>query len=330
MPFRTFFSSTNFINYYSQTNQKLRLVDALIPLGISLIRLRLRTTLYLIRFIQISKIKEDISDNAVYSSPIELLVVCGPKDSSILPLCIGSVLQFSSNPISKIIVVTRAQDVELVENQVKGTNTFEKDDISIISEDDLIPFNLRSRLREKFEKRYGWILQQLIKVKYTSESQSMAVLVIDADTVLLQPLRGIDTRGNQHFSYSPEMHNSYMEFLKYIKVPTKRPRFSTVTHHMIIQPAIMRELLVEVGTEDLNKLVEKLLEFSSDTNGSPISIDYEMYGQFFKSRYSEKINYHMFSNLSVRRTPEVFQEVEEILKGKVISSFRSFSFHGYL
>jgi hypothetical protein len=330
MPFRTLFSSTNFINYYSQTNQKLRLVDALVPLVVSLIRLRFSTTLYLIRFIKISKIEENTGENAVYASPIELLVVCGPKDISILPFCIGSVLHFSINPISKIIVVVRAQDVELVEKQIKAINTLGKKKISIISEEDFIPFNLRSKLREKFEKRYGWILQQIIKVKYASESQSMAVLVIDADTVLLQPLKGIDTKGNQHFSYSPEMHNSYLEFLKNIKVPVKQPHFSTVTHHMIIQPAIMRELLVEIGTEDLNRLAEKILAFTSDTDESPVSIDYEMYGQFFRSRYSEKIDYRMFSNLSVRRSPEVFQEVEEILKGKVTSSFRSFSFHGYL
>jgi hypothetical protein len=330
MPFRTFFSSTNFINYYSQTNQKLKLVDALLPLVVSLIRLRFSTTLYLIRFIQISKIEENTRENAVYSPPIELLVVCGPKDISILRLCIGSVLQFSSNPISQIAIVARAQDVELVEKQIKDINILGKSQISIISEDDFIPFNVRSRLRDKFEKRFGWILQQIIKVKYASESQSMAVLVIDADTVLLQPLRGIDANGNQHFSYSPEMHKSYMEFLKHLKVPAKQPHFSTVTHHMIIQPAIMRELLVETGTEDLNRLAEKILEFTSDTDGSPVSIDYEMYGQFFRSRYSEKIDYRMFSNLSVRRSPEVFQEVEEILKGKITSSFRSFSFHGYL
>lgn len=330
MPFRTFFSSTNFINYYSQTNQKLKLVDALLPLVVSLIRLRFSTTLYLIRFIKISKIEENTRENAVYSPPIELLVVCGPKDILILPLCISSVLQFSSNPISQIAIVARAQDVELVEKQIKDINTLGKSQISIISEDDFIPFNVRSRLKDKFEKRFGWILQQIIKVKYASESQSMAVLVIDADTVLLQPLRGIDANGNQHFSYSPEMHNSYMEFLKVIKVPAKQPHFSTVTHHMIIQPAIMRELLVEIGTEDLNRLAEKILEFTSDTDGSPVSIDYEMYGQFFRSRYSEKIDYRMFSNLSVRRSPEVFQEVEEILKGEVTSSFRSFSFHGYL
>jgi hypothetical protein len=330
MPFRTFSSSTNFINHYSQTNQKLKLVDVLLPLVVSLIRLRFSTTLYLIRFIKISKIEENTRENAVYSPPIELLVVCGPKDISIHPLCIGSVLQFSSNPISQIAIVARAQDVELVEKQIKDINTLGKSQISIISEDDFIPFNVRSRLRDKFKKRFGWILQQIIKVKYASESQSMAVLVIDADTVLLQPLRGIDANGNQHFSYSPEMHKNYMEFLKNIKVPAKQPHFSTVTHYLIIQPAIMRELLVEIGTEDLIRLAEKILEFISDTDGSPVSIDYEMYGQFFRSRYSEKIDYRMLSNLSVRRSPEVFQEVEEILKGEVISSFRSFSFHGYL
>lgn len=330
MPFKPFFSSTKFINYYSQTTQKIRLVDALIPLGVSLIRLRFRTTLYLIRFIKISKIKEQTRNTAVYSLPIELLVVCGPKDISILPFCIGSVLQFSSNPVSKIMVVARAKDIALIEKQIKDTKASGKIEIAIISEDYLIPFSVRSSLREKFEKRYGWILQQLIKVKYASESQSMAILVIDADTVLLQPLRGIDTEGRQHLSYAPEKHASYIEFLKYIKVPTKRPYFSTVTHHMIIQPTIMRELLVEIGTESLNKLAEKILEFSGDTDESPVSIDYEMYGQFLRLKYPEKIEYHRFCNLSVHRTPEVFQQVEEVLNGSSSSSFRSCSFHDYL
>jgi hypothetical protein len=99
---------------------------------------------------------------------------------------------------------------------------------------------------------------------------------------------------------------------------------------MVIQPEIMRELRVETGIKDLNKLTEKQLEFTDDIDGSYVSIDYETYGKFFISKYFYKIDCNMFSNLSVRRSPEEFQEVEEILIGKVISSFRSLSFHGYL
>jgi hypothetical protein len=96
--------------------------------------------LYLIRFIKISKIEENTRENSAYLPPIELLVVCGPKDILILPLCISSALQFSSNPIAQIVIVARAQDIALVEKQIKDTNTLGKSQILIISEDDFIPF----------------------------------------------------------------------------------------------------------------------------------------------------------------------------------------------
>jgi hypothetical protein len=261
---------------------------------------------------------------------MELLVVCGSQDTPILPLCIKSALQFSVNPVSKIMIVMCESDVELTQKQFLEINMFRNIPISIVSENDFIPLDIRFQLKQKFEERYGWILQQVIKVNYVSQSQAKAVFVMDADTVLLQPLAGIDVNGNQHLSYSSEMQGSYREFLKQIRVPIRRPFFSTVTHHMIIQPAIMRELLMNSGMQDLDKLIEKLIRFNSKSAVSPISIDYEMYGQYLRSQYPNKINYSRFSNLSTRRSPEAFQEAEDIISGNKISNFRSFSFHGYL
>jgi len=330
MQFKPFLSSTRFIDYYSQTNRKFSLVYALLPLASSLMRFRFNTTLRLIRFARISKIEEEVTVGRVYSSPIELLVVCGPQDFPILPLCIKSTLRFSVNPVSRVMIIVRENDVELARKQILNINGPRNTQIEIVSENDFIPPGARLRLRQKFGTRYGWILQQVIKVHYVSQSQAKAVLVIDADTVLLQPLNGIDLNGNQHLSYSSEMQKTYREFLKKIQVPIKRPFFSAVTHHMIIQPAIMRELLFICEMQDLDKFTEKLSKFNSKSVVSPISVDYELYGQYLRARYSNKINYCHFSNQSKHRSSEAFQEVEEILNGNKISNFRSFSFHGYL
>jgi hypothetical protein len=330
MPSKPFLSATNFINYYSQTDRKIKLIDSVIVTTVALVRIKISTIRHLMRFIRISKIENDFVENAICSHPIELLVVCGPEDFAILPSCIKSVLQFSCNPISKIVVIVREQDVEIVKKQIVETNTFGKVTISIINENDFIPLKVRSKLEQKFQKRYGWVLQQLIKVSYVSESQAKAVLVMDADTVLLQPFKGLDDSGNQHLSYSSEMQRSYRKFLKNIGVPVKRPHFSTVTHHMIIQPMIMRELLTTIGMQDLNKLTDRIALFNCKPRVSPVSIDYEMYGQYLRSRHSNKINFASFSNRPSVRSLEALQEVEEILLGNTFSSFRSISFHRYL
>jgi Family of unknown function (DUF6492) len=330
MPFKRFFSPSIFINYYSQTDNTPNLIEVFIPVVITLLRFRVRTTFQLIRFTRILRIKENNSANTAYSLPIELLVVCGPQDTPILPLCIKSAIQFSANPISSVVIIVPDSDVEMTKETLLVMEKTINIPISVVRENEYIPIEIRTKLKRKFEERFGWILQQVIKVKYAAQSEAGAVLVIDADTVLLQPLRGISENSEQHLSYSSEMHKSYREFLKYIQIPMRRPFFSTVTHHMIIQPTIMRELLINVGIQDLDKLTEKLLTFNSKSVMSPISIDYEMYGQYLRSRYPNKINYYYFSNLSVRRSPEAFQQVEDILKGARTPNYRSFSFHGYL
>jgi hypothetical protein len=330
MPFKRFFSPSTFINYFSQTGNTPNLIDVLIPVVISLIRFRVQTTFQLIRFTRIQKIKENDLANITYSVPMELLVVCGPQDTPILQLCIKSVIQFSANPISNVVIVVPDSDVEMTKKIILKMDKNMNIPIVVVRENEYIPIEIRSKLKQKFEERYGWILQQVIKVHYTAQSKAQAVLVIDADTVLLQPLKGIGKNGEQHLSYSSEMHRSYREFLKYIQVPMRRPFFSTVTHHMIIQPTIMRELLRNVGIQDLYKLTEEIITFNTKSVISPISIDYEMYGQYLRSRYPNKVNYYHFSNLSVRRSPETIQQVEGILRGVTTSNYRSFSFHGYL
>lgn len=330
MPFKRFFSPSTFINHFSQTGNNPNLIDVLIPVALSALRFRVRTTFQLIRFARIQKINENNSANITYHLPIELLVVCGPQDTPILPLCIKSAIQFSANPISKAVIVVPDSDVEMTKKIILEMDKSTNIPSVVVSENEYIPIGIRSKLKQKFEERYGWILQQVIKVNYAAESKAQAVLVIDADTVLLQPLQGIGNNGEQHLSYSSEMHKSYLEFLKYIQVPMRRPFFSTVTHYMIIQPRIMRELLTNAGIQDLDKLTEKLITFNSNSEMSPISIDYEMYGQYLRSRYPNKVNYFHFSNLSVRRSPEAIQQVEGILRGVRTSNYRSFSFHGYL
>ena len=330
MQFKFFLSATKFINFYSQSNQSLRLINSIPPVIGSILQLKFSTTLYLFRFVRISRIKENKRQNSTYSPSIELLVVCGPSDIFMLSLCIRSVFEFSHNPISKVVIVVRQQDLDEAKRQVEKIGILKDARILILSEDEIVPSNIRSLLLAKFENRYGWILQQLIKMKYTSESKSLGVLVMDADTVLLQPLEGIDENGNQHFSYSPEKNRSYIKFLRSVAIPIKRPFYSAVTHHMIIQPTIMRELLIEIGLEDLNQFTKRLVGFKSKTQNSPVSIDYEMYGQYLRSRYSQKINYRSFSNQSVTRSSKSILEVETILKRDKQSYFRSFSFHGYL
>jgi hypothetical protein len=161
----------------------------------------------------------------------------------------------------------------------------------ILSENEFISEDIRNCLKEKFQNRFGWILQQIIKLKFASESKSPAVLIMDADTVLLQPISGIDQNRVQQLSFSSEMQNSYFKFLRYLGLGIERPLFSTVTHHMIVQPIILRELLIDNGLDDLNKLIKKLVEFRSFDPRSPVSLDYEFCHQAVGDLCSEIFNH---------------------------------------
>lgn len=63
-----------------------------------------------------------------------------------------------------------------------------KTKINVLNEEDILNPAIRKLVKKNYPERYGWILQQFIKIAYSSQSKQEAVLVVDADTVIIRPI----------------------------------------------------------------------------------------------------------------------------------------------
>jgi len=330
MSLSRFFSATKHIEYFSRLDKEAKILNSLLPLMISIARLRIDITSYLIRFLKISKLVEKRVDEELYLDSIDLLIVCGPADLEILPMAIKSSLQYSKNPISSITVITPKKCLDHVKNISEELSKGEEIEIDILNEDEYVNVEIQSQIKNLFGERYGWILQQLIKFKWTSESSSNAILVQDADTVFLQDFYSIETGGKQAIHYSAEFQADYFAFLGNLGLSLKKPIYSTVAHHQVIQPRFMREMMKKYGIQTPESLISQISDFQNLKQGKIVSIDYELYGQYMQENHPENLEYRKFCNISKTRSPESIKEMTDILSGAVESKYRSFSFHGYM
>jgi hypothetical protein len=244
-------------------------------------------------FLKNSKVKK----NKELPESLEVLVLSSGKDLELLEDCLKYAAQtlhvFSSLRFS--IIVPHA-NLLLTQKMF-----FENSSISVICEDSLISKNLIAQLKNLFGARYTWVLQQIIKLKFTYSSGSEYVLLLDADTILLNSRNWIDGNGRQILMPSLEVTPSYYRFLSQLGVCEIEPRYSFVSHHMLIENKEFRQMFSSLGFENVDDFIDFSINNTELESQSPFSIDYELYSQYLFNRRSGKIFLEKWSNLNLPR-----------------------------
>jgi hypothetical protein len=274
----------------------------------------------LLRFIYVNSFQfEGKKNDPLASPPMEVLFVATRKDFRSLELAINGVIETCRGEISRISVIVPEQDLALCEETVASCVASEIE-INIRRESSVLEESLAELIFSRFGTRGGWVLQQVLKIEYARNSPSASVLIIDADTILII----------QVLMPSWEYHRPYFEFLSALE-PFKSqkpfsPRFSFVSHHMLMQPKIVKEIYQACGWNSPKILVNYLCQLSNIESQSPISLDYELYGHFLLLRYPEKVALVKWGNTSARFAQNISIE---LLKHRY-SHFASISLHTYL
>ena len=284
---------------------------------------------FLKRFLQVNRLPFRKVTSPADSPEIELLYVASEKDFQILNLTILTTLESLSNHrILRISIIVPEQHLAVLRNSLPKLSV----PINLISENSLVTSLDIRELKEIFQERYGWVLQQILKIVHVSHSESDGVLVLDADTALLCQRNWLDVSGNQILLPTWEYHAPYYKFLEDRKIGKNPPDFTFVSHHMLFQPHVMREILHTLAWNDTKTMITQLTLSLQNHENSPFSIDYELYAQFLYSVYPEKITLEKWGNLeSVRKTKNgkienFVQDVINDARGR----FASVSFHSYL
>ncbi len=261
---------------------------------------------------------------------IEALIVVAGKDFDVLPLTLLNLQQGSRNRITTITLVTPATDLERCKRIVSGIKLMAGCTTSVVNEDDLFEREFRSELKERFKDRYGWVLQQLLTTKCVFLSQAPGVLVVDADTILLKPRTWLTEGGVQPLLVSREFHASYYKFLETIGLSKSTPSNTHVTHHMLMQPHLLRRIFELSGILDVEDLGRRAINAHGLDVASPVCLEYEVYAQGLVKFFPTLPRLVRFSNAGVSLDAQSRQIQTAIETFQTQSDFFSISLHTYL
>jgi hypothetical protein len=198
--------------------------------------------------------------------------------------------------------------------------------ISVIDENDLVSKEVVSLIRNRCPERFGWILQQVLVASHMLQSKSKYVLIVDSDTIIIKPQVWVDKFERQILMPTFELHRPYYDFFIHISKKYKTPKISFVSHHMLVQTSIFREIFQFFDNNILTAL-ERAFEFANLEDNSPFDLKYEIYAQYLYYNYPQRISFVKWANLSCTRS-----ELSNIVQGKVNldfykSRYNSLSFH---
>ena len=261
--------------------------------------------------------------------PIEVLVVCAEKDFLFLAHSLQSACNSSMNPIQNLTVIVPDSSVEEAQRVLAETNF--KVPVRVLPEGGFLSSKLMSKLKLIFGSRAGWILQQYLSLEYVYRSSSEGVLVLDADTFCLVPSVWLTSERDQVLHVSSEFVPEYYNFLSRYGLSETIPKYTHVTHHMMMQPEILREIIRASTLEHPVHLLEKVISESKSSGQTLFCIEFEVYAQGLARLHPEKVWYQKFANRSIS-FGEASTALRAIAKLKSFDKplFLSVSFHSYV
>jgi hypothetical protein len=219
------------------------------------------------------------------NEPIDVVIPCTLKDLNTLDLCIHGIRSNGKN-IGRIIVVSSEKLTDSAEWFPECAFPFSMTDVAFCILQD--PVAARNYLEAK-NTRIGWIFQQLLKfyAPFVIPDISSNVLILDADTIFLNPVEFADEFGYPYFNVASEYHLPYFYHMdRLLKGLCKQyPDYSGITHHMLFQRPILDDLFELVEENHQLPMWEALCKCIDKSHlwGSCLS-EYEIYFNFTLTR----------------------------------------------
>jgi hypothetical protein len=166
--------------------------------------------------------------------------------------------------------------------------------IKLIDENEVLPnmvFNDVSTLNlPYFPKRAGWYYQQLLKLGASNiDSINENYIVIDADTVFLQPIPFVNYEGQFVFLKATEYHASYFENYKILLNEEPNREFSFISQYMVFNKTIVKRMFLDIE-KNFNCENSWNWLIMNKIRGEDASLfsEYETYGHYVKNHFPEK------------------------------------------
>lgn len=172
--------------------------------------------------------------------PIDVIIPCADQDRETLNLCIEGIKQNLN--VRRIIVVSPHRLTDQAEWFDEKNYPFTKFDIAfhIFGDQELV------KLYTSTPSRLGWVYQQLLKLyaPLIIPRISSNVLIVDADTIFLNPVKFLGSSGEGLYNPASEYHWPYFDHMARLIPGLKKvySQYSGISHHMLFQRAVIKDL----------------------------------------------------------------------------------------
>jgi hypothetical protein len=182
------------------------------------------------------------------ADPIDVVIVSHPKDRNTLDYCIQGIKTHGAS-IRRVIVISEIKLTDCAEWFDERQFPFNKESITkVIGRGDKKKAEI---FFKKTGRAAGWYFQQLLKLysSFVIPNISSNVLVIDADTIFLNPVSFLNDVNGGLFCTSPfQGKEAYFKHAEKLVPNYQRiyPEVYSVCHHMLFQKPILKDLFKTV------------------------------------------------------------------------------------
>ena len=266
--------------------------------------------------------EDTVSPDQPEIQPIDVLVPCAQKDYALLPYSVASAIEMSENIVTSVTVVAPSKPPQLAHlaDEFPEVEFFFLDEESFLGES-VVGWAASNLTRP------GWGLQQLIIVEFLANHAIRPVLVIDADTILTRRKLWIHER-RQLIAARGFNDPAYYRFLSEWGVLYPDKGLSYITHHQLMQPWVVRELLEHCfGTTALKGIIRALEHSVHKLESETFSLDFELYGQYLVGAHPELAIHYKWANQGAKLDSNIESVIQ---REKELGRLNSLSFHHYL
>jgi hypothetical protein len=214
----------------------------------------------------------------------KVISVCTLKDISVWPIAAEYILNYIDASEYEVIVPEK----EVLQFRAVTPNIFR-----VVSEE-LYVRQIHELLKSKFNSknigRYGWYLQQFIKLAALMEAKdSENYLIWDADTVPLKPLTFTSNDGFFYYKGN-EYHSPYFQAINQLLGLEKIVPYSFIAQCFPVKGQWMHEFRTFVERRNNVSWLEAIVQTTNFQESSGFS-EYETLGTFFSHKYPDKIHF---------------------------------------
>lgn len=236
--------------------------------------------------------------------PIDVVIPVAAKDAKTLEYCIDGIRN-NCQQVRDIFILSKEPYTDKAEWIDEQAFPFSKEEVA----------SCLSLLSQEKNQRVGWYFQQLLKLyaAFVIPEISNNILVLDADTIFLNKVSFISSKGKALYNPGTENHSPYFQHCAKLLPRFRKvfPELSGISHHMLMQRECLEELFIQV---EQHTQMEFWRAFCLNVDPEQVrasgASEYELYFNFvFSIPYAVELRFLRWANKPAIKSKEMAQKL---------------------